>query len=224
MVDFVFKERYNIEDLRKIVHLLRSPGGCPWDIEQSHASIRRELLEEAFEAAEAIDEDSAEHLREELGDVLLQVVFHSDIEADRGRFDLDGVADGIVKKLIFRHPHVFSDEEMPSWEDIKRRERGQSAASEAMRTVAKSLPQTWRYEKIVKKAQAAGFDSDSEAEIRERIAALSQGEASEENIGALLGECCRLAQRAGIDPEAALSKASDRLIEKCAELERDYNK
>ena len=224
MVDFVFKERYNIEDLRKIVHLLRSPGGCPWDIEQSHASIRRELLEEAFEAAEAIDEDSAEHLREELGDVLLQVVFHSDIEADRGRFDLDGVADGIVKKLIFRHPHVFSNEKMPSWENIKRRERGQSAASEAMRTVAKSLPQTWRYEKIAKKAQAAGFDSDSEAEIRERIAALSQGEASEENIGALLGECCRLAQRAGIDPEAALSKASDRLIEKCAALERDYNK
>ncbi|MBQ6756069.1 MAG: MazG family protein [Oscillospiraceae bacterium] len=224
MVDFVFKERYNIEDLRKIVHLLRSPGGCPWDIEQTHASIRRELLEEAFEVAEAIDEDSAEHLREELGDVLLQVVFHSDIEADRGRFDLDGVADGIVKKLIFRHPHVFSDEEMPSWEDIKRRERGQRAASEAMRTVAKSLPQTWRYEKIAKKAQAAGLDADSEADVRARIAALSQEEASEENIGALLGECCRLAQRAGVDPEAALSKASDKLIEKCAALEKDYNK
>ncbi|MBQ4426344.1 MAG: MazG family protein [Oscillospiraceae bacterium] len=219
MVDFVFKERYNIEDLRKIVHLLRSPGGCPWDIEQTHASIRREFLEEAFEVAEAIDEDSAEHLREELGDVLLQVVFHSDIESDRGSFDLDDVADGIVKKLIYRHPHVFSDEEMPSWEEIKRRERGQRAASEAMRTVAKSLPQTWRYEKIAKKAQAAGLDSDSEGDIRRNIAYLSQDEASEENIGALLGECCRLALRAGVNPERALGKAADRLIEDCAARE-----
>ena len=100
MVDFEYKNKYKIEDLRQIVSILRSPGGCPWDQEQTHASIRRNLLEEAYEAAEAIDENSEVHLKEELGDVLLQVFFHTSIEEDAGRFNLDDVADGVCKKLI----------------------------------------------------------------------------------------------------------------------------
>ena len=109
MIDFEKKSSYGVEDLREIVRILRAPGGCPWDREQDHHSIRRNLLEEAYEAAEAIDEGNPEHLQEELGDVLLQVVFHARMEEEQGGFDLDDVADGICKKLIYRHPHVFGD-------------------------------------------------------------------------------------------------------------------
>ena len=109
MIDFEKKSFYGVEDLREIVRILRAPGGCPWDREQDHHSIRRNLLEEAYEAAEAIDEGNPEHLQEELGDVLLQVVFHARMEEEQGGFDLDDVADGICKKLIYRHPHVFGD-------------------------------------------------------------------------------------------------------------------
>ena len=125
MVNFQYKDTYGVSDLVEIVRLLRAPGGCPWDAVQTHESIRRNFLEEAYEVAEAIDEASPEHLREELGDVLLQVVFHAGIEADAGRFDLDGVADGVCKKLIYRHPHVFGDvqvsdtgEVLSNWEAL----------------------------------------------------------------------------------------------------------
>ena len=104
MINFEEKTAYTVEDLRRIVHLLRAPGGCPWDGAQTHESIRRNFLEEAYEVAEAIDEKNPAHLKEELGDVLLQVLFHASIEEDAGRFTLDDVADGICKKLIFRHP------------------------------------------------------------------------------------------------------------------------
>ena len=127
MVDFTQKAQYTVEDLRRIVALLRAPGGCPWDGAQTHESIRRNFIEEAYEVAEAIDEQSPAHLKEELGDVLLQVVFHASLEEDAGRFDLDDVADGICKKLIFRHPHVFGDGgegTAESWEALKRREKG----------------------------------------------------------------------------------------------------
>ena len=109
MVDFQYKDSYDVKDLADIVAILRAPGGCPWDAEQTHQSIRRNFLEEAYEAAEAIDEDSPEHLKEELGDVLLQVVMHARMEEEAGRFDLNAVADGICKKLIYRHHHVFGD-------------------------------------------------------------------------------------------------------------------
>lgn len=131
MVDFTQKAQYTVEDLRRIVALLRAPGGCPWDGAQTHESIRRNFIEEAYEVAEAIDEQSPAHLKEELGDVLLQVVFHASLEEDAGRFDLDDVADGICKKLIFRHPHVFGDGgegTAESWEALKRREKGQTTS------------------------------------------------------------------------------------------------
>ena len=106
MVSFTKKPHYSDEDLLEIIRILRSPEGCPWDRVQTHASVRRGLLEECYEAAEAIDLDSASMLREELGDVLMQVVFHADIERDRGRFTMEDVVDGVVRKLLFRHPHV----------------------------------------------------------------------------------------------------------------------
>ena len=122
MVDFKFKKCYDIKDFQNIIALLRSEKGCPWDREQNHKSIRRNLLEEAYEVCEAIDEENAEHLREELGDLMMQIIFHSRIEQEKGSFDLDAVADGACKKLILRHPHVFgsvevrdSDEVLENW-------------------------------------------------------------------------------------------------------------
>lgn len=131
MVNFTRKPRYDYGDLLEIIRLLRSPEGCPWDKAQTHASIRRGLLEESYEAAEAIDLDDAALLQEELGDVLMQVVFHADIEKDRGRFTMEDVVDGVVKKLLYRHPHVFGSgqEDSPqsvsvSWDKLKRAEKG----------------------------------------------------------------------------------------------------
>ena len=118
MIDFQYKSFYDVDDLRRLVSVLRGEGGCPWDREQTHESIRRCMLEEAYEAAEAIDEKSTDHLREELGDVLLQVMFHSDIEADAGNFDLDQVADEECKKLILRHPHVFGDVQVSGADEV----------------------------------------------------------------------------------------------------------
>ena len=109
MVDFEFKDTYNIDDLVEIVKLLRSPGGCPWDIEQTHSSIRMDFIEEVYEAVEAIDNNDTELLREELGDVLLQVVFHTQIEREKGTFDLNAVCDEVCRKMIVRPPHVYGE-------------------------------------------------------------------------------------------------------------------
>ena len=164
MVNFTRKPRYGYEDLLEIIRLLRSPEGCPWDKVQTHASIRRGLLEEAYEAAEAIDLDDAGLLQEELGDVMMQVVFHADIEKDRGRFTMEDVVDGVVKKLLYRHPHVFGSahEDSPesvliSWDQLKRAEKGQATTGEAMEAVARSLPGLWRAEKLQKKGGGRGL-------------------------------------------------------------------
>ena len=114
--NFQIKERYGIDDLLRIMEILRSENGCPWDREQNHQSLRSNMIEEAYEAVEAIVDDDMEHLREELGDVLLQVVFHAQMEAEEGRFTFDDVADGICQKLIVRHPHIFSDTKAKSKE------------------------------------------------------------------------------------------------------------
>ena len=163
MVNWSMKKSYNCRDLAEIVRILRHPGGCPWDQEQTHASIRRNFLEEAYEVAEAIDKGDVDGLREELGDVLLQVYFHTSIEEDAGRFTLDDVADGVCKKLIYRHPHVFGDvsvgstgEVLSNWEELKKKEKGQLTQADALEAVAASLPALWRAEKVLKKAVRAG--------------------------------------------------------------------
>ena len=227
MVDFMGKDAYGVKDLEEIVRLLRAPGGCPWDREQTHQSLRRGMLEEAYEVVEAIDQGSPEHLKEELGDVLLQVVFHADIERDAGRFDLDDVADGICKKLIYRHPHVFGDvqvsgtgEVLSNWEELKRREKGQATNTDALEAVARSLPALWRAEKVQKKAAKAGFDwpevsgaldklSEELAELRAAVAA---GTNVEEELGDLLFSAVNVARFVKADPEEALSSACDKFI------------
>ncbi|MGM9521310.1 MAG: nucleoside triphosphate pyrophosphohydrolase [Oscillospiraceae bacterium] len=235
MIDFEYKNSYNVDDLRKIVKLLRGEGGCPWDMEQTHESIRRDFLEETYEVIEAIDEKSPEHLKEELGDVLLQVVFHSDIEEDAGSFDLDAVADGVCKKLILRHPHVFGDtkvagsaEVLSNWDKIKRTEKHQETFTNTLESVARSLPALWRAEKIQKKAAKAGFDWDSidgaldkiseeAAELRE---AVSLGDNAEEELGDLLFAAVNAARFIKADPEDALKAACDKFILRFSYMER----
>ena len=159
MVNFQSMERYSFQDLNRIMALLRQPGGCPWDREQTHESIRRNMLEEAYEAVEAIDEKDPGHLKEELGDVLLQVVFHARMAEEEGLFTLDDVVDGICKKLVFRHPHVFgtvdardSGQALNTWDAQKREEKGQRTAADTLDSVARSLPALMRAEKIQDKA------------------------------------------------------------------------
>lgn len=234
MVDFQYKERYDVRDLEEIVRILRAPGGCPWDAEQTHASIRRNFLEEAYEAAEAIDEGSPEHLKEELGDVLLQVVFHARMEQEAGRFDLDDVADGVCKKLIFRHPHVFGDvsvsgtgEVLTNWEALKRQEKGQATNTDALEAVARSLPALWRAEKVQKKAKKAGFDwpdisgalDKLSEELEELKTAAADGTNVEEELGDLLFSAVNVARFLKLDPEDALGKATDKFIARFQKVE-----
>jgi tetrapyrrole methylase family protein/MazG family protein len=213
MVNFESRNKYGVYDLQKLVSLLRSPDGCPWDREQTHGSIRRNLLEEAYEAAEAIDEGDPAHLCEELGDVLTQVVFHADIEADAGRFDLDGVADRVCRKLLLRHPHVFgdatvesSDEVLRNWDEIKRVEKEQDTVSDALDAVAKSLPALWRAEKLQKKA----------AKVVPALNAPSDGA---QDLGRALFNLVNAARLSGVDPEEALNRYCDGFTERFRALE-----
>ena len=139
MIDFVKKDSYGLKDLETIVSILRAPGGCPWDAEQTHGSIRRNFLEETYEALDAIDRDDPAGMCEELGDVLMQAAFHAQIEAERGRFTMDDVVDGVSQKLVYRHPHVFgtvevadSREVLVNWEALKRKEKAQSTTADAI--------------------------------------------------------------------------------------------
>lgn len=229
MVDFECKPEYDINDFRRIIRVLRSPSGCPWDMEQTHESIRRNLLEEAYEVCEAIDEKDPKHLREELGDLLMQVLFHSSIEEEKGVFDLDDVANAAVKKLIYRHPHVFgdvsvtgSDEVLKNWDELKRCEKSQHTVTKTMEDVAESLPALWRAEKIQKKAKKVGFDwpdisgaidklNEEQEELKE---ALDSGDKAhiEEELGDLLFSAVNLARFARVDPEIALHKSCEKFI------------
>ena len=147
MVDFKQKEKYDINDLLEIMRLLRAPGGCPWDAQQTHMSIRKNLIEETYEVIEAIDKDDKELMTEELGDLLMQVVFHAQMEQEAGNFDFGDVTDGVCKKLIERHPHVFGEVEVSgvgdvlnNWDAIKRRSKGQKKGSEPMLSIPRELP------------------------------------------------------------------------------------
>lgn len=234
MVDFSLKDKYNVQDLVDIVKVLRAPGGCQWDAQQTHESIRRNFLEEAYEVAEAIDQQSTEHLQEELGDVLLQVVFHTSIEEEEGRFNLDDVANGVCQKLIFRHPHVFGDvtvsstgEILANWEELKKKEKGQATQADAVDAVARSLPALWRAEKVQKKAAKVGFDWDSvdgavdklSEELDEVKQAINGHGDPAEELGDLLFAAVNVARFLKVDPEDALQAACDKFAARFRRVE-----
>ena len=223
MVNWSMKKFYTCQDLMELVRVLRHPGGCPWDREQTHRSLRRNLLEETYEAAEAIDREDLDGLKEELGDVLLQVFFHASIEEDAGRFNLDDVADGVCKKLIYRHPHVFgdvtvdsTDQVLSNWEELKKKEKHQDTQADAVDAVARTLPALWRAEKMKKKAAKAGFDwrdasgalDKLSEEVEELRAATLSGEGDPvEELGDVLFAAVCVGRFLDADPEEALHAA-----------------
>ncbi len=227
MVNFEYKDHYNVADLVEVVRILRAPDGCPWDSIQTHESIRRNFIEETLEACEAIDQKNPALLREELGDVLMQVIFHAGIEEDAGHFTLDDAADTCCKKMIFRHPHVFGtqrfdslEQELSKWEELKRREKGQETYGDTLDAVARTLPGLWRAEKLQKKAARAGFacpDAPSAlSALREEVSDLGQAVDSrsdiEEALGNVLFAAVGVAVQAGLDPEECLRKTCETYI------------
>ena len=231
VLDFLCKESYDLRDFVALVSYLRSPNGCPWDQVQTHESIRRNFLEETYEACEAIDAGDLVHMREELGDVLMQVLFHTDIEREAGHFDIDDVADAACKKLVYRHPHVFRRDEpdAPDWDTMKQRERAQTTTAEAMDSVARSLPALWCCDKIQAKAAKTGFEwpdvhaalDKVDEETRELRAAVASGdtEAIGDELGDLLFAAVKVARFAGIDPEQAAHAACEKFIRRFSAME-----
>lgn len=229
MVDFQQKNNYSIDDLITIVKLLRSEDGCPWDREQTHSSIRNDFLEETCEAIEAIDLGDSELLREELGDVLLQVVFHCRIEEENSSFSFDDVCDEICKKLIVRHPHVFgsvtadnTEQVLKNWDAIKMKTKGQETYTDTLKSVAATLPALMRAQKVGKRAMRAGMDFSCaedaidciNAEKAELDKAVADGCRAniEEEIGDLLFSCVNAARHLGVDAELALKASTDKFI------------
>lgn len=231
------KEKYSIEDLLQIMKILRSPGGCPWDIEQTHQSIRKDLLEEAYETADAIDLDDKDAMCEELGDLLLQVVFHSDIAQKNGEFTFDDVVDGISKKLILRHPHVFGNVEadtaekvLENWDAIKRDEKHQESYTDTLTSVPRAFPALMRAAKVQKRAAKAGFDWDDVSgaldklseEIEELKTAVNSGNQIDinEEFGDLLFSMVNVSRFQKIDAESSLASATDKFIDRFERVEQ----
>lgn len=235
--NFNFKERYDVNDLIDIVEILRSPGGCPWDIEQDHKSIRRDFLEETYEVIEAINKEDRDGLLEELGDVLLQVVFHAQIEREKNSFDLNDVADGVCKKMIERHPHVFgnvnaetSEQVLENWDVIKKQTKQQKSQTESMLSIPREFPALMRADKVQKKAAKVGFDWDSvegafdkvSEELEELKEAVTMGvvENANEELGDLLFSVVNVSRFISVDSEEALTKATDKFIDRFSKVEK----
>lgn len=223
-----------MDDLLKIMEILRAPGGCPWDRAQTHQSIRANLLEEAYEAADAIDRMDMANLKEELGDVLLQVVFHASLAQESGAFTFDDVVDGVCQKLIYRHPHVFGtadarddSEALSVWDTQKRAEKGQKTAGDALDSVARALPALTRASKLQSKAAKAGFDWEEispaldklSEELEELRTAVKEGSNVEEELGDLLFAAVKAGRFAQVDGEQALQKACEKFIRRFRRVE-----
>jgi tetrapyrrole methylase family protein/MazG family protein len=233
---FQFKERYNIDDLVEIVSILRSENGCPWDKVQTHESIRKDFIEETYEVIEAIDLKDSELLKEELGDVLLNTVFHAQIETENGNFTFEDVCNDICQKMIVRHPHVFGDvtadtteKVLNNWDAIKMDTKGQTTYTETLESVAKSLPALMRAEKVGKRASKANMDFQNvddnlacvESELSELKLAIQSTNQEDiyEEFGDLLFSCVNLARKLGIDSERCLVDATEKFIGRFAKTE-----
>ncbi len=229
--NFQFKDKYNFNDLVDIVRILREPGGCPWDMEQTHKSIRENFLEETYEVIEAIDTDNKELMQEELGDVLLQVILHSDMARTDGWFNIDDVADGICQKLIIRHPHVFgdvnvssTDDVLKNWDTIKRQTKKQSNQSEAMAAIPAVYPALMKAQKVQEKAKKAGFDwreangafdkiTEESKELEKALEAGVQADIEDE-LGDLLFSVVNTARFCNCEAETALDKATKKFMKR----------
>ena len=226
----------NLERLIEIIEILRSENGCKWDREQTHATLRRNMLEEAYEAVDAIDDNDAKHLKEELGDVLLQVVLHSQIAKEEKTFDIEDVAKGISDKLVHRHPHVFgdvkvssTDEILDNWEKLKKEEKPHRTS--IMDGISKSQAALMTAQKISKKAVGVGFEWPNEdslydcvySEIKEFKEAKTQEE-KEDELGDILFAVVNLARWNKIDAEQALITANRKFLSRFKAMEQNAEK
>ena len=226
---------YTFDDLVTVVEILRSEGGCPWDMEQDHKSIRNDFIEETYEVIEAIDTEDPVLLREELGDVLLQVVFHARIEQEQDVFGMDEVSNDICAKLIHRHPHVFgtvevanSAEVLKNWDAIKGEEKQRVTMTDKLRAIPPMYPALMRAQKVGKKAACFDFGSAEEVyrkldeEIAEVKAAAASGDPSavEEELGDLLLTVTSLARKLGVKSEESLFHATNKFIDRFEQVER----
>lgn len=216
-------------ELLKVMARLRAPGGCPWDAEQTHASLARHLLEESHEVLDAIDSGDPERLRDELGDLLLQVVFHAEMAREAGEYDIDDVASGTVEKLIRRHPHVFGDVEvsgagevLTNWEKIKAGEKAeeQEGPQGILEDIPATLPALARASKVQRRAAGDGFEWRSTEgaldKLREEVEELASAtpDEAEDELGDVLFAAASVARRLGVDPEGALRRATDRFAQR----------
>ncbi len=234
---FVFKQNYDFNDLVEITHILRSPGGCPWDREQTHESIRRDFIEETYEVIEAINKQSPEMLCEELGDVLLQVTLHSEMETEKGVFNINDVADGICKKLIERHPHVFGEvtvsgtgEVLTNWDAIKKNSKNQKTQTDSMLSIPREFPALMRADKVQNKARKVGFDWEDASGAFDKVAeelvelqeAIDEGNEKDikEEFGDLLFSVVNVSRFIGCDSEECLTNATDKFISRFAVVEK----
>jgi tetrapyrrole methylase family protein/MazG family protein len=228
------------DTLMGLMRRLRAPGGCPWDAEQSHESLKRYLLEETYEVMEAIDAASVPMMKEELGDLLLQVVFHSVIAEESGEFDMDGVIETLNDKLIRRHPHVFADLEVKdidqlidNWEKIKKKEKG-AARKSALSGVPSHLPALLKAHKISEKAARVGFDWSRADEVFAKVLeelkefeeTMLEGnqERMEAELGDLLFAIANLGRFLSLDPEDALRKTISRFMKRFEHIENSLHK
>lgn len=236
MIDFKEKNSYDMLDLIEIMRILREPGGCPWDAEQTHESIKKNLIEETYEVIEAINKNDKELLCEELGDLLMQVVFHAQMESEEGSFEFNDITDGICKKLIERHPHVFGqvsisgvDDVLTNWDAIKRKTKGQKTTTQSMNSVPRELPALMRATKLQKKAADVGFDwsdvSGALDKLEEEISELRQAignndcENMAEELGDVLFSAVNVSRFIKTDAEEALTSASDKFLARFTKVE-----
>ncbi|HFE9683383.1 TPA: nucleoside triphosphate pyrophosphohydrolase [Clostridium perfringens] len=228
----------DFQDLLDIIETLRNPGGCPWDREQTHESLKSALLEECYEVIDAIENEDEDALIEELGDVLLQVVFHASIGKEDGYFDIMDVIGGISNKMINRHPHVFGNEEantseqvLVNWDEIKKEEKGIKTLTEEMQNIAKSLPATTRAYKVQKKAKKVGFDWDdvncAMDKVKEELNEIKDVYNCEDKsiiegeVGDLLFACINVARFLEVDGELALDKTIKKFIKRFSYIENE---
>ncbi len=237
----MYKEKYTYEDLLEIMRLLRSESGCPWDREQNHESLKKYLIEETYEVLEAIDLKDKDKLCDELGDVLLQVVFHAQVALEEKTFSMEDVITGVCKKLVLRHPHVFGevkadtpDEVLVNWEAIKKKEKGLESQTSVLKDVPKNLPALMRSYKVQQKAAQVGFDWDNiddvfkkiyeEIEELKDVYKSNNVERITEEMGDSFFSLVNLSRFLDISPELALSGTTNKFIKRFEYIEKESSK
>ena len=215
--DLTAADIYGAEDLHALVSLLRSAWGCPWDREQTHRSIRKNFIEEVYEAAEAIDRNDPDMLREELGDVLFQVMFHTVLAEEEGAFTWEEVVSEVCRKMIIRHPHVFgeasvhgTEEVLTNWDAIKARTKEQKTPADTVDAVAKTLPALMRAQKTVKRSGILSEAESAKTWLPQTECAAEREADPELRLGEELFKLCAYAQRQGMDAEEELTRYTER--------------